>query len=36
MSKTAKGTKWVRIPEYKRAGGIVRSHCRSTPNKKRK
>ena len=34
MAKTAKGKKWVRIPQHKRNGGTVKAHCRSTPRKK--
>ena len=36
MAKTAKGSKWVRVPEYKRGGSSVKEHCRSNPNRKKK
>ena len=36
MAKTSNGKKWVRVPDYKRNGGVVKSHCRSTPNRKKK
>lgn len=36
MAKTTKGNKWVRVPGYKRGGSMVKGHCRSTPNRKKK
>jgi len=35
MAKTSSGKKFLRIGGYTRAGGgKVKSHCRSTPNRK--
>ena len=36
MAKTTKGSKWVRVPGYKRGNSMVKGHCRSTPNRKKK
>jgi hypothetical protein len=36
MAETRKGTKWVRVPGYKRGDGTkVRPHDRSTPRTSR-
>lgn len=36
MAKTSKGSKWQRIAPYKRGNSMVKGHCRSTPNRKKK